>query len=714
MKKIPFFLLFSILTAAALAQKPSKEQMEADKKRMAEAQKKLNDQLSKLNPEARKGYDSLLNVYGGGQKMDNAIQEVSSNNQTVKSGKTAAGLIPEKNKKRIASIATTPSNAGISTFISTIGKTTFAAVLPAAKNKANEIYTALKREKANAAAIGNAAIFLWMEGHTQIALSLMAQVCTDEPNNTDNLGNYASMLTMMGAPELAIPVLNNLHARFKQNSTILNNLGQAWFALGDTDKAEKYLDSTLIFAANHPEANFTKCLIEENKGNKTAAVAYGRKSLKQSYSKRTIEELNKLGYSPSANDYNTFPPVNKTNDLLNLGGFEMPPFPTSVAACKALETVWKQFRADIDNRMKPLQKITNESTTQMQGQLEDMQNQFMTAMNKAIANPGSVSQSEAMGIVGAPMYSEKMTARENIILENLQKKKTAAIQAINDFKLGEGAAMKKKYEDAINAINKKYADVGEGGQTTLGEICQKSVKASDEFLKPYNTKLETLYRDYLAIEKQLINEISYSSLYTTYPKMLPGIVAGLQMQWLRDLSLTQNGFNFESVTKYDCAEGAEGKNGKLTEFKNPNCTINSELNTPVGSIKLDCSGMTTKFNIAIVGIEFNQDLDHAGFGDSFKDCTISIGPKTGVDAKMGLVEVSAKVGAGVDIKVDRTGVTDVGITGSIEAGANILDFRETSVTEEANASPVGASAGMEGRVSLNTGAVTVNGTGVFK
>lgn len=42
MKTITTFFLCVFLSALAFSQKPSKEQMEADKKRLAEAMKKLN------------------------------------------------------------------------------------------------------------------------------------------------------------------------------------------------------------------------------------------------------------------------------------------------------------------------------------------------------------------------------------------------------------------------------------------------------------------------------------------------------------------------------------------------------------------------------------------------------------------------------------------------------------------------------------------------
>lgn len=654
-----------------------------------------------MDPKVKKGYDSLLNQYGVGQKMDNAIKQVNKT-QPTKSGGVANGLIPAKDTKTIAGIAATPSKVNMGAFIGNTGNTTFAAVLPAAKNKASNIYKDLKDKGASIDEMGNAAAALWVGGRTQIALSLMAQVCKDDANNTDNLNNYAAMLTMMGAPEMAIPLLNNLNGRFKKNSTILNNLGQAWFALGDSDKAQKYLDTTLTISAAHAQANETLCMIAEGKGNKTAATAAAKTAFKQGYSHTRADLLKKLGYAPGSGDYTNFPPANKSDDLLNLGGFAMPAFPKSVAECKALDPIWKQFRADIDQRVQALQKTSDASKKQMLDQLEQQKKQFMDVMNKTLANPGSVSQSEAMKIVAAPMYAKKMNARENIVLQNLQQKKQAAAQSINDYVNGEGGALKKKYDDAMVVINKKIADVGEGGKTTLDMICRESVKASDAFLKPYNTKLEGLYNDYLAADKQLLNEMAYSSLYTTYPKLLPGINAGLQAQWLKDLSLTRNNFNFANIIKYDCVDDVEGKGGRLTQFKDPNCTINSEFgSSKLGfTMTLTCSGLTTTVNAGVISGTLNQDLDHAGFGDSFKNCTVSVGPKVSAGGKLGPLQASVSAGVGADIEIDRTGVTDVVMVAGAEAAAGV--------------GPVGASAGMEGRMSLNSGAGSLNGTGIFK
>lgn len=690
---------------SAFAQRPSREQMEKDKKAYAEAQKKLNEQLSKMNPKDRQAFDSMMNAFGAGAKMNDANQQVNNNTASSAKTTTKTGITRDKSNKAKPTIAATPTTTGMGAFIGTGNNAVFAAVLPAAKNKAGEIYKALTGKGAGPVEIGNAATALWMTGRTQIALCIMAQACSNDAGNTDNLSNYASMLTMMGAPEMAIPILNNLNARFKRNTTILNNLGQAWFALDETDKATRYLDSTLLLNAGHAQANETKCLIAEGKGNKTAALAHAKAAFKQGATQQRKDKLNQLGYFPGANDYNNFPPANKNDDLLQLGGFSMPPFPKSVEESKALAPVWKQFRTDIDQRIKPLQKITEESNKLMVKQLEAQQKQFMSAMNKAINKPGSVSQAAATQIVGAPMFAEEMNARENIVLQNLQKKKQAVLQRMAEFIKGDGAAMKKKYQDGMQKINEKWKDVGEGGSANNEALCNDAVKISNEFLQPYNSRLEDLYKEYLDAEKQLLNEICYSSLYTSYAELLPGINAGLKMQWLRALSLTQNGFNFESVTKYECADAADSKNGKLAAFKDPNCNINSEFSQTLGlanlgfSIKLTCSGMSTSVNALVFGVTLNQDLDHEGFGDSFKSCTVSIGPKTGVDVKMGPVQASANVGAGVEVEITREGIKDVIVKGGVEAEASL-------------GNPVSAAAGMEGRIGLNSGP-SIQGTGIF-
>jgi len=291
-----------------------------------------------------------------------------------------------------------------------------------------------------------------------------------------------------------------------------------------------------------------------------------------------------------------------------------------------------------------------------------------------------------------------MNAREKIPLENLVRKKNEILQKMADFRKGDGYVYKQEYDATMKKINERWKGVGEGGTDNNNSLCNESVKAADVYLNKFNTRFEELYNEYLAAQKQFLNEMSYQSLYTTYPELLPGINAGLKQQWLNDLSLKAEVLG----VNYGCADEGKIKAGRLSQFKDPNCTINSEFGSDkLGfSMKLDCSGLTTKLNAGILGVTLNQDLDHASFGDSFKNCTVSVGPKVSAGGKIGPLQASVSAGVGADIEIDRTGITDVVVNAGADATAGV--------------GPVGASAGVEGRMSLNTGAASLNGAGIFK
>lgn len=103
-------------------------------------------------------YDSTMNAMGMRQKMNNAINQVNSN-ESAQGGAVANSPVP-------------------------------------AKNKGAEIYKTHKEKGATSSEMGNATTALWMNGRTQIALSLMAQRCKEDANKSDdllNLGNSSPM-----------------------------------------------------------------------------------------------------------------------------------------------------------------------------------------------------------------------------------------------------------------------------------------------------------------------------------------------------------------------------------------------------------------------------------------------------------------------------------------------------------------------------------------
>ena len=96
----------------------------------------------------------------------------------------------------------------------------------------------------DASHFGNAAILCMLEGHAQAALGLSMKAVLSEPTDANWQNNMASLLTQYGYAEHAIPVLQKLRYEMDDNSTVLNNLGQAWFTLGENRQCnEKFIGS---------------------------------------------------------------------------------------------------------------------------------------------------------------------------------------------------------------------------------------------------------------------------------------------------------------------------------------------------------------------------------------------------------------------------------------------------------------------------------------
>ena len=134
-----------------------------------------------------------------------------------------------------------------------------------------------------------------MLGHWEKALYIMGKVCMEDIGDADNLNNYASFLISTGAEQAAIPILEYLNSKYPNNSTIKNNIGQAWFGLGDMENAKKNLEEATSLYANHSTSNSTLANIYEAEGNKGKAISLLKASIKENYSPEKEAQLEKLG-----------------------------------------------------------------------------------------------------------------------------------------------------------------------------------------------------------------------------------------------------------------------------------------------------------------------------------------------------------------------------------------------------------------------------------
>lgn len=284
---------------------PSKSQMQSQineaandvRKQIAELEKQI---ASSTDAEEIKGLkDEIV-----GLKKQLAIIEGVNKSVSGMSSKvykeaveeTEAPKVPKRDVNRINIIPKrTLSEAELLVFLKKVHADVEKSISAAEKSEALKIYNETKAEYKSLAAIANAASGCWMLGNWEKALYIMGKVCIDDITDADNLNNYASFLISTGAEQAAIPILEYLNSLYPNNSTIKNNIGQAWFGLGDMENAKKNLEEATGLYANHSASNSTLANIYEAEGDKEKAISLLKAAIKENYDPDKEGQLEKLG-----------------------------------------------------------------------------------------------------------------------------------------------------------------------------------------------------------------------------------------------------------------------------------------------------------------------------------------------------------------------------------------------------------------------------------
>ena len=258
--------------------------------------KDLEDQIVMLKKQ--------VEMIGGVNKSMSGISEKTFKAAAEEEKK---GVVPQKDVARINSLSKKIlSEAELSSFL----KSTFIDVekiLPQnEKAEAAKAYNAIKLQYKTPTAFGSAASGYWAYGHQEKAIWIIGKACVEQPYYTDNLSNYAAFLSMMGAEQAAIPILMYLNNKFPNNSTILNNLGQAWFGLGDIDVAKNYFEKTIELYPTHSMANSTLSNIYLVQADTPRAIATLKISISESFSIEKENSLTAIGGTLTFDDLPEF------------------------------------------------------------------------------------------------------------------------------------------------------------------------------------------------------------------------------------------------------------------------------------------------------------------------------------------------------------------------------------------------------------------------
>ncbi|HEX6171190.1 MAG TPA: tetratricopeptide repeat protein [Chitinophagaceae bacterium] len=312
-------LLLFVLTGSASGQKANRKANAQNdiqtgmnqatgelKKQIAELEKQLKtetdpDVIKDLKEQIeilKKQLDMMQGLNKNVSMMsDNAVQEAVEDD--------GSAAVPKRDMTRISMLPKKLLNeAELLLFIKNIQAEVDKIIPPSEKAEALKMYNETKAEYNSIAIIANAASGCWMMGNWEKAIFIMGKVCVDDMSDADNLNNYAAFLIDAGAEQAAIPILEYLDSKYPNNSTILNNIGQAWYGLGDMNNASKFLNAAIELYPNHSMANLTMSSVTLGGPDPDTprAINFLKTSLKENYDTEKETELEKLGYTITLED----------------------------------------------------------------------------------------------------------------------------------------------------------------------------------------------------------------------------------------------------------------------------------------------------------------------------------------------------------------------------------------------------------------------------
>ena len=676
MKKYLLVSILMLTMASTFAQtKPRQKSAEQPptQKEMEGMMKEMKDAMDEMSPEDKKEMEKM------GIKMPdikNIQKNVSgiSDAQLKKAYEDENRIVPQKDAARInTALAVKLSNAEIGAYINKTHLAVLGKSSSATREKGAEIVQQTIKLKSSAA---NTAVGLWLDGKPTLALYLMGEACKADPANTNNLNNYASFLTMCGAEQIALPILNNLNKRYPKNSTILNNITQAWLGLGDLVRAEKYADSTIRIYAYHPQANMAKCLIEESKGNIPAAIEAAKKSISKSFSNEKENKLKKLGYDLKSDDFNWDRPM--PQDALGLGKFTWPEYPLDVEQNKMLEKEWNDFKNDCQQKINEL-KIKQQKAEQEYLTQSGLRTQHVIQASQkgqyAQLMPGYAAKAIKKLGPGVNDVNGNMSFVFAKELDPVVKALTAA--AGHENILGEKQEL----------LDKKYEDqVGEGKANPLEAICKDENAIRAEFLKAANGGLQDAYKTYLDYTRKRTSDLLYYCQYTMWPDQFELAKVNAQLAWLTQIK--DQRVYFKDKSSWCTTATKNGKPVELGNFDDMHCEYISTMNLGIYKITSSCSNLTGEFDFGGVKIDMTDNVESGRFSGS-----AMVGASKSVEGPAG-AELEASIAALVEW--DNSGITDVGAIAGLEASVE-------SVTV----------AGADVKVTVNSG-VSTSGKGILQ
>lgn len=659
-------------------------------KQIAEAKKNKEDpesitQLEEQLAMLKKQVEIMGSVSKGVSKIpDKSFQETD-----IKDGNKEG--IPLRDVDRIKTIPDKLlTDAELAVFVKNIQLEVEKKISPIQLEQAKFMYSkAVEKEYTDK--IGMLASLCWMNNFTELALYFAGKACLNNLKNQDYLNNYASFLSMTGGEHLALPILLNLDNKYPDNSTLLNNIAQAWFGLGEISKAKHYIDKTQAIFPGHRQALKTKCLIQRSEGRIQESIETMKEYLKDGYDADMEAELEKQGVKLKYEDIPFKYPVK--GEPIGIERFlqSIPDYPFEGgerASQSWLE--WHEFKEKVMVAKEAVEKRKKELTIRFE------------AYSKRLLNDPTL-----------------LLPFNNKIHLTAKRKQ----QLLGEWGLERIQNFEKRYKEAGDSIGKWKSELDRALETL--EDCGARKDAATTFLSKANGLTKQINDQYKIFLKQWINTEANLSMYTStdqsqHSLTLESIKQGVFLHL----------YGIHCYFDVGCISSTvpEVPPKRLPDFDSVNCQYKTELSIPymekTFSIKVECNRMTTKFDLPFVKAEIQERLNTNKKIDIVKGTVeLSTGFSKDIPLKGPLsAEMELKVGGFIEISNNR--VSEVGITGELSATVKTQNLDKSITTEDGSKYSVPGvneqklEVGTEVRTSWNTetwdASTTVSGKGLFE
>ncbi|MCC7401132.1 MAG: hypothetical protein IT214_06570 [Chitinophagaceae bacterium] len=646
----------------------------------AETIKNMEEQLAML----KKQLATIEGVSKGMKKMPKNVIKQAIEKDSIEQLRIVS--VPKLDKKRIAMMPKKPlTDTQLIVFVKNVQLEVERLIPKQEKEEASKIYTAAKAAGRSSNAISNIAANLWASGMPDQAIYVMGKECVANPNNGNNLNNYAAFLTMVGGDHAAIPILENLDSKYQGNSTIMNNMGQAWYALGDMNKAKFYLDKAIGAFEYHSEANQTKCWILKSEGKDKEAIEALKRSIQEVYTTEKDHLLDKLGGKLTFRDFRfVYPgkPVasGQTGPVEQLGidkfikAIPDYPFEGGLVSEKSREE-WYDFR----QKLSAVKEIVDKKT--------EMLKPLVDAHNKAI------------------VANSKLLKPYNNHIHITAKRKVMVISEWLTDRIVDLDKERKKIDDSIKLWRTDF----DNAMKNL-EQCGARKDAATTFVSNANRLNQQWNTKYLNILKAYYNEFARLSLYyatdhSEYLLLIESCKSGILTALM----------GLACVFEVGCAPSTTSQQqltGALPDFDSLTCQYKDKIYIPpFTTITTECNIMTTEIELGtetlFEGFELKLKggmVENLNSGKITKG-TIELGVEGGISGNIGPVEGAVKGGVATGIEIISDGVKEVYVkttisaewTGHIdEADPKFLD----EPTMDSKGTPIGQG---EAKISWNAG-----------